>query len=65
MGHCPKVPQPSELQHQVPLGGTKQFESLLQFDIDLTPTALSFISPVPERTEIMKQIVCFVNFSNF
>ena len=35
MGHCPKVPQPSELQHQVPLGGIKHFESLLQFDIDL------------------------------
>ena len=25
MGHCSKVPQPSELQHQVPLGDTKHF----------------------------------------
>ena len=36
IGYCPKVPQPSELQHQVPLGGTKYFGSLLQFDIDLS-----------------------------
>ena len=36
MGQCPKVPQPSKLPHQVHLGGTKHFESLLQFDIDLS-----------------------------
>ena len=51
-----QVPQPSELQHQIPLGGTKHFESLLQFDIDLIrlQLLLSFILPVPERTEITK-----------
>ena len=53
MGHCPKVPKPSELQHQVPLGGTKHFESLLQFDIDLSRLQLLTL-PVPERTEITK-----------
>ena len=36
MGHCPKVPQPSELQHQVPLRGIKHFESLLQYDTVLS-----------------------------
>ena len=66
MGHRPKVPQTSELQHQVPLGGTKHFESLLQFDIDLRrlPTTLSFILPVPERTEITKCLFCNI-FSIF
>ena len=36
MGHCPKVPQPSEFHYQVLLGGTKHFESFLRFDIDLS-----------------------------
>ena len=65
MGHCPNIPQPSELQHQVPLGGTKQFESLLQFDIDLSRFQLLCLLHGLFQKELNNQMVCFVIFFQF